>query len=141
MTGRLGYGFPEALPAVVDGAPRTGTISMLAGVELRRNADGLSCTELARRLRRRRADVVAVLEDEPRRFTRSGSTKNARWTLTRPHGTGRGHLDNAVIESCIQPWNSSCGESGTSRPGRRPGPGSAPGPRSTAPPGGTRPAP
>ena len=85
MTGRLGYGFPEALPAVVDGAPRTGTISMLAGVELRRNADGLSCTELARRLRRRRADVVAVLEDEPR-FARSGSTKNARWRA-RAHGT------------------------------------------------------
>jgi hypothetical protein len=86
VTGRLGYGFPEALPAVVDGAPRTGTISMLAGVELRRNADGLSCTELARRLRRRRADVVAVLEDEPR-FARSGSTKNARWTRARAHGT------------------------------------------------------
>ena len=86
MTGRLGYGFPEALPAVVDGAPRTGTISMLAGVELRRNADGLSCTELARRLRRRRVDVVAVLEDEPR-FARSGSTKNARWTRARAHGT------------------------------------------------------
>ena len=87
MTGRLGYGFPEALPAVVDGAPRIGTVSMLAGAELRRHPAGLSCTELARRLRRRRADVVAVLEDEPRRFTRSGSTKNARWTLTRPHGT------------------------------------------------------
>ena len=41
----------------------------------------------------------------------------------------------------IQPWNSSCGESGTSRPGRRPGPGSLPGSRSTTPPGGTRPAP
>jgi hypothetical protein len=83
---RLARGFPEALPAVMDGAPRIGTISMLIDVELRRDPDGLSCTELARRLRRRRSDVLQVLEDEPR-FTRTGRTRYARWTLARSHGT------------------------------------------------------
>jgi hypothetical protein len=82
-------GFPEALPAVTDGAPRTTAISMLAAIELRRNTAGLSCDQLARQLGRRRADVLHVLEDEPRRFTRRGQGRWTRWTLARGHGTDR----------------------------------------------------
>jgi hypothetical protein len=70
----------------MDGAPRTGTISMLAAIELRHHPAGLPCTELAQRLHRRRTDVLSVLEDEPWRFARTGSTKNARWRA-RAHGT------------------------------------------------------
>jgi hypothetical protein len=82
----LGRGFAEALEVVMDGAPRIGTMSMLVAVELRRHPGGLSCDALARQLHRRRADVLRVLEDEPR-FTRTGSTCGARWTLARGHGT------------------------------------------------------
>jgi hypothetical protein len=85
----LAHGFAEALPVVVDGAPATGTISMLIGVELRDEPTGLCCDELARRLHRRRADVLQVLqvlEDEPR-FRCSGSTCGRRWM--RWDGTSR----------------------------------------------------
>lgn len=86
MTDLLAGGFPEALASVMDGAPRIGTLSMLIGVELRHAPAGLSCDELARRLRRRRADVLQVLEDESR-FQSTGSTCGRRWT--RRDGTSR----------------------------------------------------
>jgi hypothetical protein len=82
----LAGGFPEALDVVMTDAPRIGTISMLAAIELRRHPDGLSCDAIARRLHRRRTEVLAVLTDEPR-FTRTGATRYARWTRTWAHGT------------------------------------------------------
>ena len=74
----------------MDDAPRLGTLPILIGVELRRDPAGLSCSELARRLRRRKADVLQVLEHEPWRFESSGGTCGRRWTsrerTSRPPG-------------------------------------------------------
>jgi hypothetical protein len=83
----LATGFAEALPVVMDGAPRTTTISMLAAIELRRHPDGLSCDAIARRLHRRRADVLQVLTDVPWRFARTGSTCRSRWSRVSARGT------------------------------------------------------
>jgi hypothetical protein len=69
----------------MDGAPRIGTVSMLAAIELRRDPAGLSCSELARRLQRRKADVLRTLVLEPR-FTCVGATRYARWIHARGHG-------------------------------------------------------
>jgi hypothetical protein len=98
VTELLAGGFAEALDVVMVGAPRTGAVSMLAAVELRCHPDGLSCTALARGLRRRLAGVVHALEDE-RRFARSGSTCGARWTLARAHGTELNALRGADATS------------------------------------------
>jgi hypothetical protein len=48
---------------------------------------GLPGRELARRLRRRRADVLAQLQSDPR-FKHSGRTRGSRWRLAEKEGRG-----------------------------------------------------
>jgi hypothetical protein len=57
-------------------------------IELRLEADGLSCDELATRLGRRRSDVLACLRSDPR-FTRSGVTNGTRWRISEATGRNR----------------------------------------------------
>ena len=59
---------------------------------------GLSCDQLALRLRRRRSDVLAVLRSDPR-FEHDGRTCGSRWRMTTEpplsaswDGTGRNVL-------------------------------------------------
>jgi len=51
-------------------------------------AAGVSCDALARRLRRRKADVLACLRGDPR-FVRSGAGRGSRWRLA-PHDSRLG---------------------------------------------------
>jgi len=65
--------------------------------------DGLSCDTLARRVRRRRTDVLTALEADPR-FVRSGRTQASRWRLAalsppRAHGTESQTLRGVVTVS------------------------------------------
>jgi hypothetical protein len=54
---------------------------------------GLSCDQLARAVRRRRADVLATLRRDPR-FAHQGGRRGSRWRLRPPEGPrdGRGRV-------------------------------------------------
>jgi hypothetical protein len=69
----------------------------LAG-ELEAAPDGLTCDELARRVRRRRADVLAVLRADPF-FRHRGRTRGSRWHISPqdpPEALGRNETAAAV---------------------------------------------
>jgi hypothetical protein len=72
---------------VSDGLARS-LLDLLAG-----RSEGLSCDEIAARLRRRRSDVLVVLQADPR-FEHNGRTHGSRWRTTPRDGMGR--VENAT---------------------------------------------
>ena len=79
QTLRLGRGRTWAPPS-----PLADDLAVILAEE----ATGLSCDALARRLRRRKSDVLAVLRSDPR-FVRSGAGRGSRWRIA-PHDGRRG---------------------------------------------------
>ena len=63
--------------------------------------DGLSCDEIAGRLRRRRTDVLAVLRTDLR-FEHNGRTHGSRWRTCSWDGMGR--VENAQGATEL-PWS------------------------------------
>jgi hypothetical protein len=76
--------------ATAQDPPPRGGLRRAIVAELEAAPAGLSCDELALRLRRRRADVLGTLRADPF-FWREGRTRGSRWRLSprkpRAHGT------------------------------------------------------
>jgi hypothetical protein len=58
---------------------------------------GLACDEVASRLHRRRADVLATLRGDPR-VRRTGRGRGSRWRVTAPIPPGRTGTDTGGAE-------------------------------------------
>jgi hypothetical protein len=62
---------------------------------LAQEPDGLPCDTLALQLRRRRADVLSVLRDDPR-FARISGARRSRWRLTDTTQDSQGRIRDGL---------------------------------------------
>jgi hypothetical protein len=84
---RIGYHVDRRAPGVVAivGSDRTRTLARELARALADEPGGLPAAELARRVHRRRADVLRVLRAD-RRFEQHGSNRATRWHVARVPG-------------------------------------------------------